>query len=299
VKVRIGFGLGVQTDGGGPEGLAALASGLERHGFDSLWLSERVTGAALDPIVALTWVAARTERLKLGHSVLVLPGRNPAVLASELATLDVLANGRFLPAFGLGTTDRAEQQAFGVTAAERAPWFDEALPLLRRWWAGETVDHDGPRFHYEGIRVRPVPVGRMEVWLGGAAPGALRRVGRLADGWLPSFVSPEGAADGRTAVDAAAAAAGRAIDAEHYGVLIPYIAEAGPVPEPLARVVAARSPGVAAERVVGMGVTALRGLLEDFLAVGFSKFVLVPIAGSADWDGELGRVADAVLDLQI
>jgi probable F420-dependent oxidoreductase len=299
MKVRIGFGLGTQSSGGGAAGLGDLGVALERHGFDSLWLSERVTGAALDPVVALTWVAARTERLKLGHSVLVLPGRNPAVLASELATLDLLSGGRFLPAFGLGATDPKEQQAFGVTSKERAPWFDEALPLLKRWWAGETVDHDGERFHYAGIRVQPRPAGRMEVWLGGAAPAALRRVGRLAEGWLPSFTSPEAAAAGKVLVDEAAAAAGRAIDAEHFGVLVPYLAESGPVPEPLARIVEARSPGTDPGRVVGLGPTALRGLLEDFLAVGFSKFVLVPIVDQEqDWDGALGRLGDAVLDLQ-
>ena len=81
---------------------------------------------------------------------MVLPGRNPVIVAKELATLDRLSGGRLLPAFGLGVADAHEQQAFGVAREERAAWFDEALPLIRRLWTEDKVDHDGPRFHYEG-----------------------------------------------------------------------------------------------------------------------------------------------------
>ena len=75
----------------------------------------------------MAYAAGRTTRLKFGMSVLVLPGRNPVVLAKELATLTVMSGGRLLPAFGLGVADGAEHQAFGVARGERAPWFDEAL----------------------------------------------------------------------------------------------------------------------------------------------------------------------------
>ena len=122
----------------------------------------------------------------------MLPGRNPVVLAKELATLDRLSGGRLLPAFGLGVADPHEQQAFGVAREERAAWFDEALPLIRRLWLEDVVDHDGPRFHFEGLRVLPKPVQQPpDVWLGGIAPSELRRVGRLGDGWLPSFIMPD------------------------------------------------------------------------------------------------------------
>src|SRR5580704_15837961 len=107
MKVRIGYGLGTAGLQGGPNGevgkaFAAMVDGLETYGFDSLWLSERISGAAPDPVVGLAVAAGRTSRLKLGMSVLVLPGRNPVLLAKELATLDVLSAGRLLPAFGLG-----------------------------------------------------------------------------------------------------------------------------------------------------------------------------------------------------
>src|SRR5437763_15045237 len=143
MKVRIGYGLGTAAGGGGQQHFLDLVDGLERHRFDSLWLSERITGVAPDPIVGLAVAAGRTERLKLGTSVLVLPGRNPAVLAKELASLDFLSGGRLLPAFGLGVADAAEHQAFGVERDQRAAWFDEALPLIRRLWTEDDLQHEG------------------------------------------------------------------------------------------------------------------------------------------------------------
>src|SRR5262245_24094800 len=169
----------------------------------------------------MAYAAGRTTKLKFGTSVLVLPGRNPVVLAKELATLDRLSNGRLLPAFGLGVADPHEQQAFGVERKERAAWFDEALPLIRRLWLEDAVDHDGPRFRFEGVRVLPKPAQRPpDVWLGGIAPSELRRVGRLGDGWLPSFVTPAEAAAGRVIVEQAATEHERVIDPEHFGVLV-------------------------------------------------------------------------------
>src|SRR5262249_12015134 len=128
MKVRIGVGLGVgglRDDGRFGEFVDAL----EGHLFDSLWLSERVGADSPDPVIGLAVAGGRTRKLKLGTSVQVLPGRNPALLAKEWATLDRLSGGRALPAFGLGNPLAAEHQAFGVTREERAPIFDEALPL--------------------------------------------------------------------------------------------------------------------------------------------------------------------------
>src|ERR687885_594123 len=109
-----GYGFGTQGFAADAERFAQVADGLERLGFDSLWLAERATGSVPDPIVALAVAAGRTRRLKLGTSVLVLPGRNPAILAKELASLDRISGGRLLLAFGLGIDDPTERQAFGV-----------------------------------------------------------------------------------------------------------------------------------------------------------------------------------------
>src|SRR3954453_22592179 len=147
MKVRIGYGLGVQglRD---DTSFGDLVDGLEARGFDSLWLSERLTGDAPDPMVGLAFAAGRTRKLKLGTSVQVLPGRNPAVVAKEGASLDRLSGGRTLHAFGLGVANPAEQQAFGVARDERAAWFDEALPPVRRLWTGDDVAPEGTRFQF-------------------------------------------------------------------------------------------------------------------------------------------------------
>jgi len=176
MKVRIGYGLGTRSLTNDAERFTTFVDALEGHGFDSLWLSERLIGDCPDPLIGLAVAAGRTKKLKLGTSVQVLPGRNPVLVAKEWASLDRLSAGRTLPAFGLGVADPREQQAFGVERGERAKWFNEALPLIRRLWTEESVDHDGDRFHYEGVSVRPKPVQQPpDVWLGGIAPSELKR----------------------------------------------------------------------------------------------------------------------------
>lgn len=296
MKVRVGFGFGTQTPLDAAT-FATVVDTLETLRFDSLWLSERITGAAPDPLVALAVAAGRTTRLKLGTSVLVLPGRSPARLASTLASLDRLSGGRLLPAVGLGVVDAAEQQAFGVDRADRAGWFEEALPLLRRFWSGEAVTHHGPRFHYDGLAVQPLPAqSPPDVWLGGIAPSELRRTGRLGDGWLPSFCSPDDAAAARPVVEQAAAEAGRSIDPEHFGALVTYVR--GEVPERLVRLIAKRRPDVDPRDIVPVGLPALRATLERFVERGFSKFVVAPVEQPASWEDELAELADQVQPLQ-
>jgi probable F420-dependent oxidoreductase len=296
VKVRIGFGLGVQGLRDSAR-FGELVDGLETRGFDSLWLSERLTGDAPDPLVGLAFAAGRTRKLKLGTSVQVLPGRNPPDVAKEWASLDRLSSGRALPAFGLGVANPAEQQAFGVAREERAAWFDEALPLVRRLWTEDDVDHEGPRFSYRGLSVRPKPVQHPpDVWLGGRAKSELRRVGRLGDGWLPSFSTPGEVAAGRVVVEEAAADAGREIEVEHYGALVIYVRDA--IPDLLLTALKSRRPDADPAELVPVGLPALRTHLERFLESGFSKLVLVPAHDPASWASELDDVAREILPLQ-
>ncbi|MFN3257218.1 MAG: LLM class flavin-dependent oxidoreductase [Ilumatobacter sp.] len=299
MKVRIGYGLGTRTrlhD----ESYGVVVDTLERHGFDSLWLSEKISGEAPDPVVAMAYGAGRTTNLKFGMSVMVLPGRNPVVLAKELATLATMSGGRLLPAFGLGAVDPIEQQAFGVERSERAAIFDETLAVMRKCWSGEVFSHDGPRFRYDGVIVKPAPK-RMDVWLGGIAPSELKRVGRLADGWLPSFVLPTDAEAGRVVIESVAAEHDREIEDDHYGVLIPY--SFGPIPDVLRAVLAKRRPDLDdVAQLVPDSWEALQRMIQRFIDVGTTKFVVLPLdePGGADgWVAHLDEAADALRPLEV
>ncbi len=296
MKVRIGFGLGTRSltndDRFGP-----FVDDLERLRFDSLWLSERVGGESPDPVVGMAYAAGRTRRLKFGTSVMVLPGRNPVLVAKALASLDRMSGGRLLPAFGLGVADAHEQQAFGIERSARAGWFDEALPLIRRLWTEDVVDHHGERFHLDGIGVLPKPVQKpLEVWLGGIAPSELRRVGRLGDGWLPSFITATEMRPARQTIEEVANAHGREIDPEHFGALVPYAI--GPVPDRVLAQLARRRPDLGPTALVPSGLAALASTIEAFVEHGASKFVVLPLGEPDDWSRHLEEVAAAVLPLQ-
>jgi probable F420-dependent oxidoreductase len=300
MKVRVGYGFGVRTSLN-DEGFGRVVDALENLRFDSLWLSERIGGEAPDPLVGMAYAAGRTTRLKFGMSVMVLPGRNPVVLAKELATLDRLSGGRLLPAFGLGVADPHEQQAFGVAREERAKRFNEALAVIRACWTEPTVTHHGDFFHYDDLRVLPKPKQTPpDIWLGGIAPSELKRVGRLADGWLPSFVTPADVEKGRVEIERVAHEHDREIDHEHYGALIPYAH--GPLPDPLLAGLKQRRPDLDdVSALVPQGWNELQRMIRRFVDVGFSKFVVLPIVEprSADeWVEHLGVAAGELLPLQ-
>ena len=292
MKIRIGVGTGGASSTA--EALADLVRGLDELGFDSLWLSEVLTGPVLDPVVGLSWAAASNPRVKLGTTML-LPGRNVLRLAKQLASLDVLCQGRLLVTLVPGLTHAPERDAIGIDPKHRGAFIDEALPLLRRLWAGETVTHDGAVGSLRDVKLSPLPVQQpLEVWLGGTAPAALERCGRLSDGWLPSLCTPEEAAAGRVVIEEAAAKAGRSISSEHFGMSVGYAS--APIDPATARLMTARRPR--SVELTPVGWPALRERLEGFIAVGFSKFVVRPIAVPASWRAELEALAGAVGDLQ-
>jgi len=211
-----------------------------------------------------------------------------------------MSGGRLLPAFGLGAVDPVEQQAFGVERSERAALFNETLTVMKKCWTGEPFDHDGERFHYDGVRVLPKPK-RMDVGLGGYAPSEPRRLGRVADGWLPSFVLPEDAAAGRVEIERVCAENDREIEEDHYGVLIPY--SFGQVPDQLLAVLARRRPDIDdVHRIVPSSWDQLTALISDFVDVGTSKFVVLPVdePGSAEnWTAHLAEAAEVLLALEV
>jgi probable F420-dependent oxidoreductase len=294
MKVRIGIG----TGGAGldPIGLGELVDDMTQLGFDSIWLPEVLSTPGFDPMVALAWVAGHRPGLKIGTTML-LPGRNLVRTAKQVASLDVLSRGRFLLTFVPGLPRGAERTAVGVLPAERGAAMDEALPLLRRLWAGERVTYRGPLGELEDLSVSPRPVQEpFDVWFGGSARAALERCGRIGDGWLPAMCTPEDAAAGRRVVDQAAADAGRSISPEHFGVSLGYARR--PLDDTTTAALSARARGRPLDVLVPVGLEALRERIQQFIDVGFSKFVARPIVPPTHWRSELEDLAGAVGDLQ-
>lgn len=297
MKVRIGFGTGARTGVEDQARFRLLVDELERLRFDSLWVSERLSGPGPDPVVAMSMAAARTDRLKFGMSVMVLPGRNPVVLAKELASLDVLSGGRLIPGFGLGAPQLAEHQAFGVRREDRSSIFDEALGLMRRLWTEDRVTHHGERFRLDDVSLLPKPLQQpLDVWLGGIAPSELRRVGRTADGWLPSFVTPDDVRAGIATITRIADEHGRVIDPEHFGVLVPYANAT--IDDRVLELIAARRPEVDPAQLVATSIDELVERISRFVEAGASKFVAVPFAPVVDVTAELEELAAATRPLE-
>src|ERR1700742_4086232 len=239
VKIRFGVGLGLDS---APDQLAGIVDHLESNGVDSLWFSELVYAPAVDPMVGMAYALARTTRLKVGTSVAVLPGRHPVLVAKQLASLAALAPKRVLPVFGLRSAIPAERELFVVPDGERAAVFDESLQLLRSVLEQLDVAFQGDYFPVSTAVVQPRPVKPLDIWLGGSAPAAFRRIGQLGDGWLGSFLTPEEARTGREQIQRAATEAGREIEPDHFGINL--AVGDGDVPEALVAAVKRRRPDV-------------------------------------------------------
>ncbi|HXP55478.1 MAG TPA: TIGR03854 family LLM class F420-dependent oxidoreductase [Streptosporangiaceae bacterium] len=283
LKVRIGIALGPWADAAR---YSASVDRLEELGVDSLWISELVFGSLVEPFIGMAHALARTNRLKVGTGVAILPGRHPVLVAKQLASLAALAPGRVLPAFGLQPARAEERALFPVPPGRRAAVFDESLELLRLLLREESVSFTGQYFTVEEASVGPLPAKPLDIWTGGSAPGALRRTGRLADGWLGSFLTPAEAGAARETIQAAAADAGREIEEDHFGISLAVVTGAGgsgeaggDVPASLVKSVRARRPDADPADLYANGWADARKKIEQYVAVGLSKFVVRPAVG--------------------
>jgi probable F420-dependent oxidoreductase len=293
MKVRVGISLGAA---GEPSGFAAAVDLLEAAGIDSLWLPENVYGAAVEPFTGIAFALARTRDLKVGSGISVLPGRHPVLVAKQLASLAALAPGRVLPVFGLQPARADERGLFPVPAGQRAAVFDEALTLLRLLLTTPSVTFAGSFFTVDGASIGPLPDRPLDIWLGGTAPAGLRRVGRLADGWLGSLLTPSEAAAAVLVIQEAAAGAGREVDPDHFGISVPVAFDG--VPAPLAEAIARRRPGVAPESLVADGWAGARRLISEYVAAGLSKFVVRPAATPGSLEAFIADFARELVPLQ-
>ena len=198
MKVKFGVSLpnyGVQA---GKKQILEIAKAADKLGYFSVWAADRlivpeppnqpwskINPAVYEPIVTLSYLASVTENVRLGTSVIVLPFRNPLVLAKQIVTLDILSDGRLILGVGVGWM-KEEFQAAGVYMKERGARTDESIQLFRRLWEEPKPSFKGRFIKFPQIHFDPKPLqSRIPIWIGGNSKSALRRAAKFGDGWLP------------------------------------------------------------------------------------------------------------------
>lgn len=187
----------------GPQAVSRLAAGIEAVGFDQIdmfdhvVMGHRVEGRSsgpypsnmpiLEAFMTLAYLAASTSTIGLGTEVLVLPQRQPALVAKQVSTLDTLSGGRVRLGIGVGWQE-PEYDSLGMPYRRRGRMMDEAIQQMRAWWSDASVDFSGEFNRAEAMAMEPKPPqgAAIPIWVGGGSPAALRRAGELADGWLGS-----------------------------------------------------------------------------------------------------------------
>jgi len=302
MKVRIGIQLGQWPSRDiQPEAVLDLIDYFEALDVDSIWVSDRLVSSALtlEPITFLSYIAGRLRKMKFGTSTLVLPTRNPVVLAKELATLDFLSQGRLFPAIGLGGEGSKDLQAVAVDQKTRAGRTDEMIVLMRRLWTEENVSFTGKYFSVEDVTIMPRPWQKKgpPIWIGGRSEAALRRTGRLGDGWLVSSVSASEVEQGIKSIRRYAADAGRRVEEDHYGVLIPfYFAEdVAKAAELGSSTIRPRADLPTAEFTAFGRPEQIRTKVQAYIAAGATKFIMRPCGPFDGWREQVGILAKEVI----
>ena len=217
------FGVTIPNNWGIEDPLQVLALGplAEELGYDSLWVADHTFNVGflqerLDdkpyyhPLTFLSYLAATTQRVLLGTSVLVLPSHNPADLAKYAATLDQVSGGRVILGVGVGSMPE-EFEALGVPIRQRGALTDESIAIMKELWTNPYASYHSPRWNFSNVRFSPKPSQkpRIPLWIGGDSAGALRRTATVGDGWHPSGLSPEEFSLGKKEIEDLASKAGR------------------------------------------------------------------------------------------
>ena len=259
----------------------------EQGGVDSLWQTDRLVSREpiLECMTTMAALAGRTRRLKFGVNVVSLAMREPLLLAKQCATIDMLSEGRLLPGFGIGSPRGPEWAAMHLDSTIRGRVTDEALEILRLLWTQDRVDYDGRHFKLTNASISPRPVqAELPIWIGGGSDAAIRRTARYGTGWQAGAETPAQLAPIVAGIRAAAIAAGRRIDDDHYGAAFPY--HFGRPDDPgVKQAMAAftKRTGQAAEDYFAIGnATTIIDRIAAYVAAGASKFILRPMARDED-----------------
>ncbi len=255
----------------------------EQGGIDSLWQTDRIVSATpiLESMATMAALAGRTRRLKFGVNVVSLAMRDPVLLAKQCATIDVLSEGRLLPAFGIGSPRAPEWQALNLDTTTRGRVTDEALEILALLWTGQPTTYQGKHFQLTGAQISPKPVQPdLPMWIGGNSDAAIRRTAKYGTGWQAGAETPAQLAPLVAAIRAASLEAGRPIDDDHYGAAFPF--RFGDPNDPtLARLKSAyaKRSGQNPDDHFAIGdAQTILARLAAYIEAGAQKFILRPLA---------------------
>jgi len=301
MSIRIGVGSGLAAPARA-EDYWRWVEVCEASGVDSIWHSDQLLRPSLEPMVMLAALAAATKRLRFGMNALVIAHRDPLIVAKECATIDYLAPGRFIPVFGVGDAADPVWAATGRSPKGRGGRANEAIELVRRLLTEPSVTFAGEHFHYAEASITPRPARPPPIWIGGESEAAIQRTAMLGDGWLGGLTTPDKAGQVVTRIKAALQEAGRHIDEDHYGVVVPFRI-GDPEDEAVARFRRAMSDrrrepdGATSPRTVAAGPSdAVAGVFRRYVEAGISKFVALPLAGGPqDLQAQTERLAEKIL----
>lgn len=264
---------------------------IESSGYDSLWVTDHLAFhvPVTDALALLAFAASITERVTLGTSVYLLPLRSAIATAKQAASVDMLSQGRLVLGVGVGGEYAPEFEAAGVPVSTRGARTDETIPLLRRLWTEKRVEHAGRFARFGPLQVAPRPVQRAgpPIWVGGRSPAAMRRAGRLGDGYLSHMATPEHYAANLEAIAAAARDAGRPrVDFATAAFFFTWIDDSE---EKAARAASAeleriyaRPFGEAVRRYCLLGPPdAVRARMQEYIDAGVRHFVIAPMVDHA------------------
>ena len=301
----IGIGLGGFEAGlPDPEDLFRYVERADELGIDSVWMPDHVVSESpeLEPAVSMSIIAARTQDIKMGPSVMTLPARNPIEVANTYANLDYLTGGRgrVIMAVGLGNEPRLTE-VMGIDADERAGRLREAIELIRLLWTEDDVDYDGDYYQVEGASVNPKPAEPLDVWIGGNSNAALRRVAEYGDGWFPASLPPARFEAGLDRLMEHCEDVGRHVERDEAGIILrTHVADDAETAH------AVRDEFLAdwdrdydldrfeAYSAIGTADDVIE-TVQDYRDHGCTKFVLKPICHPDDRIDQVERYADEVI----
>lgn len=273
----------------------------EEHGVDSVWHSDQLAGETVEPMTMLSALAARTSRMKFGTNALVVPFRDPVLIAKQFATIEYLGAGRLFPVLGVGAAGDPFLRATGASPKGRGSRANEAIALIRLLLEQDEVSFAGEYYRFEGPGVYPRPGRAIPLWIGGNSKAAIARTASLGDGWLGSFASPAQAGEVRKAIETELIQTGRSIAPDHYGMSL--LMRIGDPDDP--KVLAARqrlqarlSETARADMSDSFAVgspDAIAGVLKDYVGHGMSKFVVLPLA--SDFEDLMDQTARLVREI--